>query len=246
MPSFIIFNQIENIFLFNYSMLKSLINLLFPKGCNGCNIPLLEGEDIICTQCRHEMPFTQHHRIAENETYNKFYGRLPLEHASSLLYFHKEGIVQQLIHNLKYRGQQDIGRLAGEWYSQDLKSLDALQSVTEIIPVPLHKKRLRERGYNQTATFGRALAKGMEISYNESLLVRNSHTKTQTRKNLAARGEITSTSFEAMYTDADAGKHFLLIDDVITTGATLEACGRALLKVPNAKLSIVTIAYAHT
>lgn len=246
MPSFIIFNQIENILPFNHSMLKSLVNLLFPKGCNGCSIPLLDGENVICTSCRHEMPFTQHHRVAENETYNKFYGRLPLEHASSLLYFHKEGIVQQLIHNLKYRGQQDIGQLAGEWYAQDLKSLEALQSVTEIIPVPLHKKRLRERGYNQVTAFGQALAKGMEINYNENLLVRNSYTKTQTQKNLAARGEITGTSFEALYTEADAGKHFLLIDDVITTGATLEACGRALLKVPNAKLSIVTIAYAHT
>lgn len=227
-------------------MFKSLVNLLFPKGCSGCNDTLLESESVVCTNCRHEMPFTLHHLNPENETYNKFYGRLPLEHASSLLYFHKKGIVQQLVHNLKYRGQQNVGQLMGEWYVQDLKDIPALQSVTEIIPVPLHKKRLQERGYNQVAAFGRAIAEEMNIAYNDNLLVRKSYTKTQTKKNLAARAEIAGSSFEANYTEADTGKHFLLIDDVITTGATLEACGRALLKIPEAKLSIVTIAYAHT
>lgn len=227
-------------------MLKNLINLLYPKICSGCSNTLLETEEIICTSCRHDMPFTQHHLNLQNETFNKFYGRLPLEHASSLLYFHKEGIVQELIHNLKYRGQQEVGKLAGQWYAENLQDVEAVKTVTEVIPVPLHKKRLRQRGYNQVEEFGKALAYGLGISYNNDLLKKESHTNTQTKKGLSARAEIAQSSFEALFTEADHGKHFLLIDDVITTGATLEACGRALIKIPNSKLSIVTIAYAHT
>lgn len=227
-------------------MLKSLLNLLYPETCSGCNGLLLEGEPVICTQCRHDMPFTQHHLIPENETFKRFYGRLPLEHASAMVYFHKQGMVQELIHNLKYRGKENVGELMGQWYAYDLKNTAALKTVTDIIPVPLHPKKLRERGYNQVAGFGRAIAEGIGADYNERILQRTTYTKTQTKKNLAARAEIVGTAFDVAFTDADHNKHFLLVDDVITTGATLEACGRALLKVPGAKLSIVTIAYAHS
>lgn len=192
------------------------------------------------------MPFTLHHLTAENETYKRFYGRLPLEYASSMVYFHKKGIVQELIHNLKYRGKEEVGELMGHWYAADLASVPELQSVTDVIPVPLHKKKLRERGYNQVAKFGMGIATGMGISYNDTILLRKTYTKTQTSKNLAARAEIIGSAFDVEYCDTDHNKHFLLIDDVITTGATLEACGRALLSIPGARLSIVTIAYAHT
>ena len=227
-------------------MLKSFINILFPTTCPGCNNILLESEPIICTGCNHQMPYTQHHLSAENETYKRFYGRLPLEHASSLLYFHKQGLVQHLIHNLKYKGQQDIGKLMGQRYAHELKNVPALQSVTDVVPVPLHPKKLRQRGYNQVAEFGKALAEGLGVTYNEAILLRTAYNKTQTKKNLAARAEIIGSAFDVDFTDADSGKHFLLIDDVITTGATLESCGKALLKVPDSKLSIVTIAYAHS
>jgi ComF family protein len=227
-------------------MFKSLANLLFPKTCTGCNGLLLESEQELCTGCRHDMPFTLHHLNANNETAKKFSGRLPLEHASSMIYFHKEGIGQQLIHNLKYRGRQPIGTLLGQWYVPDLKNVEALQSVTDVIPVPLHKRKLRERGYNQVAGFGKAVAEGLGANYTENILVRTSYTKTQTTKNLAARADIISSAFDVASAEGHSGKHFLLIDDVITTGATLEACGRALLKIPEARLSIVTIAYAHT
>ncbi|RZJ56490.1 MAG: ComF family protein [Flavobacterium sp.] len=225
-------------------MLKSLANLLFPKACCGCDGLLLESETTICTQCRHDMPFTSHYRNAENETYNKFLGRLPLEHASSMVYFHKKGIVQELIHNLKYRGKEEVGALMGQWYAQDLAT--ALTTIDAVIPVPLHKKKLRERGYNQVAGFGKALSEGLEAEYSDTLLLRKTYTKTQTNKNIMGRTDIIATTFEADFTEADSGKHFLLVDDVITTGATLEACGRALLKIPGARLSIVTIAYAHS
>lgn len=227
-------------------MLKSLLNLLFPKACAGCKDVLLENEIVVCTRCRHEMPFTMHHITPGNEAEKKFYGRLPVEHVSAMVYFHKQGIVQQLIHNLKYRGQEQVGTLMGHWYAPDLKNVAALQSVTDVIPVPLHPKKLRERGYNQVAEFGRGIAAGLDVNYTDDILLRTTYTKTQTKKNLAARAEIIGSAFEARYTDADSGKHFLLVDDVITTGATLESCGRALLQVPEAKVSIVTIAYAHS
>jgi ComF family protein len=227
-------------------MLKSLFNLLFPQACAGCNGSLLENEITICTHCRHDLPYTQHHHIPENETWKKFYGRLSLEHASSMLYFHKEGIVQELIHSLKYRSREDVGTLMGKIYRNDIKDNEVLKTVTDVIPVPLHPKKLRERGYNQVAEFARGIAEGLGANFNEDILLRKTYTKTQTKKNLAARAEIIGSAFDVAYTETDAGKHFLLIDDVITTGATLESCGRALLTIPNAKLSIVTIAYAHT
>jgi ComF family protein len=227
-------------------MFKALLNLLFPKNCSGCNNPLLESEHLVCTYCRHDMPFTQHHLDDNNETIKKFKGRLTVEHASSVVYFHKEGIVQELIHNLKYRGKEEIGSLIGQWYVHDIKDVEVLQTVTDVVPVPLHKKKLRERGYNQVEGFGKALAEGLGKKYNDDILLRTQYTKTQTKKNLAARAEIISEAFDVATTVTDSEKHFLLVDDVITTGATLEACGKALLKIPGAKVSVITIAYAHT
>ncbi len=236
----------EKYFPVNTAMLKSLANLLFPKACCGCDGILLESESVICTQCRHDMPFTLHHLMPDNETYRRFYGRLPLEHSSAMAYFHKQGIVQEMIHNLKYRGREEVGQLIGEWYAPDLKTVPALDTVDAIIPVPLHPKKLRERGYNQVEKFGKAIAQEFGADYNDQLLVRTSYTKTQTKKNLAARAEIIGSAFDVNFTEADHGKHFLLVDDVITTGATLESCGKALLKVPGAKISIVAMAYAHS
>ncbi|WP_177730508.1 MULTISPECIES: ComF family protein [Flavobacterium] len=227
-------------------MIKNLINLLFPRLCSGCNSILLQNEGAICIKCRHEIPITNHHLIPENETLKKFYGRLPLEYASSFFYYHKEGIVQQLIHHLKYKGRQEIGELLGNWYFSEIKDLTILKTVTEIIPVPLHKKRLQERGYNQLTTFGKALAAGFEIPYNETILLRKYYSKTQTKKTIFSRTEIGTELFEVHFTEKDHGKHFLLIDDVITSGATLEACGKMLLKIPNASLSILAIGYTHS
>ncbi|QYJ68846.1 ComF family protein [Flavobacterium litorale] len=227
-------------------MLKSLAALLFPKTCAGCASTLSGGESIICTTCSHQMPYTQHHEIAENEIFKRFYGRLPLQYASALVYFNKRGIVQQLIHSLKYKGQQDIGTLMGQWYVPYLQQVTVLQTVTDVVPVPLHPKKLRERGYNQVDAFAKTIAQGLNANYNTTTLVRTTYTKTQTKKNLANRASIIGSAFDVAYNETTpTSKHFLLIDDVMTTGATLEACGKAILKIPNSTLSIVTIAYTH-
>jgi ComF family protein len=227
-------------------MFESIINLFFPKVCSGCSSFLLSNENVICTVCRHDIPLTNHHLNPENDAFKKFYGRIPVMHTSALFYFHKKGIVQELIHNLKYKGHEEIGAILGEWYAEDLKTITLLQTVDEIIPVPLHPKKLKERGYNQVTAFGKALSSSLNIDYNDSILVRNVYSKTQSKKTLLGRTEGIETIFDVSFTEKNHNKHFLLIDDVITTGSTLEACSRALLKIPGAKISIVCMAMAQS
>mgnify|MGYP003610929114 CR=1 FL=1 len=227
-------------------MFKSIVNLFFPKVCSGCNSFLLTNENVICTVCRHDIPLTNHHLNPDNDASKKFYGRIPIQHASALFYFHKKGIVQQLIHNLKYKGHEEIGSIIGEWYAEDLSQMEFIQTVDEIIPVPLHPRKLKERGYNQVTTFGKALSSSLNLIYNDSLLNRNKYSKTQSKKNLLGRTEGIESVFDVTFTEKDHDKHFLLIDDVITTGSTLEACSRALLKIPGAKISIICMAMAQS
>jgi len=227
-------------------MFKSIINLFFPPVCSGCHSLLISNENVICTLCRHNLPLTNHHINPENEAVKKFYGRIPVEYASALLYFHKKGIVQELIHNLKYKGQEEIGTVLGEWYAEELKNLAIIKSVDQIIPVPLHKRKLRERGYNQVTNFGLALSKNLNLDYNNSVLFRKIYSKTQSKKNLLHRSDGIDTTFDVSFTEKDHNKHFLLIDDVITTGSTLEACSHALLRIPGAKISVVCMAMAHS
>ena len=227
-------------------MFKSLLHLFFPPTCAGCKTILIANENVICTSCRHEMPLTKHHLNPENDAYRKFYGRIPVEHVSALVYFHKKGIVQELIHSLKYRGQEAIGTVFGEWYAEELKNIPVLRTVDTIIPVPLHPKKLRERGYNQVTEFGNALAKSLQIPVNTTILFRQVYSKTQSQKNRLGRTEGIDTIFDVSFDEKDHNKHVLLIDDVITTGATLEVCAKALLKIPGTKISIVCMAMADS
>jgi len=227
--------------VFNY-----IIDLFFPKVCAGCHTILITNETVFCTNCRHELPLTQYHLDPKNEAVKKFYGKIAIEHASALLYFNKKGIVQELIHNLKYKGHEEIGTVLGNWYMEDLKELILETPFDVVIPVPLHPKKFRERGYNQVTTFGKALAKGLKINYNDTLLYRKKYSKTQSKKNLIGRSENIENIFDVLFTEENQNKHFLIVDDVLTTGATLEACSKALLKIPGAKISIVCMAMAHS
>lgn len=226
-------------------MLKSLLNLFFPKLCNGCNTLLLNNETVICVKCRHELPFTYHHQIENNEIMQKFYGILPIEQATAMLYFHSKGIAQELIHNLKYRKQQEIGTILGNIYAHELIETNKISKVDYIVPTPIHKKRLQERGYNQVATFCEALSKELQIPIENELLFRTKHTKTQTKKSKAKRAELLSNNFDVKAKDHHIGKHYLLIDDVITSGATIEACAKKLLEIPDSKVSLLAIAYTQ-
>lgn len=191
------------------------------------------------------MPLTQYHLNSKNEAIKKFYGKIDMQFASAFLYFNKKGMVQELIHNLKYKGHQEIGSVLGEWYAEDLKELQLEIPFDVVVPVPLHKRKFRERGYNQVTTFGKAIASGFEIPFNEKLLFRKIYSKTQSKKNLLGRSENIENTFDVTFSDEDHNKHFLIVDDVFTTGATIEACSRALLKIPGAKISMICMAMAH-
>lgn len=227
--------------MFNY-----IIDLFFPKVCAGCHTILITNETVLCTNCRHEMPLTQYHLDSKNEAVKKFYGKINIEHVSALLYFNKKGIVQELIHNLKYKGHEEIGTVLGNWYVEDLKELVLETPFDVVIPVPLHPKKFRERGYNQVTTFGKTLAKGLNITYNDAVLYRKKYSKTQSKKNLLGRSDNIENIFDVIFTAENQNKHFLIVDDVLTTGATLEACSKALLKIPGAKISIVCMAMANS
>lgn len=227
-------------------MYKTILNLFFPPVCSGCHAVLMTNETVLCTNCRHEMPVTQYHLDANNEAVKKFYGKIEIEHASAFLYFHKKGIVQELIHNLKYKGHEEIGTVLGNWYVEDLKELHLAIPFDIVIPVPLHPKKLKERGYNQVTNFGKAVAEGLNIPYNTSILYRKKYSKTQSKKNLFGRSENIENIFDAKFSEENENKHFLIVDDVLTTGATLEACARALLKIPGTKISIACMAMAHS
>ncbi|MDX6180801.1 ComF family protein [Flavobacterium sp. Fl-77] len=226
-------------------MFKYIIDLFFPKVCAGCRTLLTTNEIVFCSHCRHEMPLTQYHLDPENEAVKKFYGKIEIQHASAFLYFNKKGIVQELIHNLKYKGMEEIGTVLGNWYGEDLKLAHAETPFDMIIPVPLHQKKRKERGYNQVTTFGQALSDALKIKYDDSILYRKKYSKTQSKKNLLGRSENIENIFDVILKVENHDKHFLIIDDVITTGATLEACSRALLKIPGAKISIACMAIAH-
>lgn len=226
-------------------MFTSLINLFYPKICAGCESFLLHDEKVICTRCRHEFPQTQHLTLPNNEAYLKFYGKAPIEFAVAFFYFHKKGIVQEMIHKLKYKGHEEIGTAIGIWLAEELKNFPPMCEISCIVPVPLHPKKLRERGYNQVTTFGKALSENLKIPYEESLLIRNLYTKTQTKKNLLGRSELDKNLFDITSTISQNSNHILLIDDVITTGSTLEKCCQALLKIPNVKISILCMALSQ-
>ena len=227
-------------------MLKKLLNIFFPLVCNGCKNLLLTHEAVICINCRHELPLTNHLREKQNEAYKKFNGKIPIEHASSMLYYQKEGITQQLIHNLKYRGHQEIGVFLGKWYAEELQSIPNFKSVDYIIPIPLHPKRFKERGYNQVDTFVKSISDRLQIEIDSTILIRKEYTMTQSKKKLTERNAFKNEMFDVVFNSDHYNKHFLLIDDVLTTGATLEACGKAILKIPNAKVSIVTMAFSQS
>lgn len=222
--------------------MKNLLNLFFPRTCLGCESFLKDNENVICTNCRHELPLTNFHFNDDPTVKNVLFGRVELSNATALLHFKKKSIVQNLMHNLKYRGHEEIGTLFGKWLGTELKECGWEHSIDLVIPVPLHKSRLRERGYNQVANFGKEVAASLELPYNDKLLYRKISTTTQVFKTRLGRTDNSYSKFVLQNPDIIEGKHILLVDDIITTGATIEACANALLIAPSIKISLATIA----
>ena len=224
--------------------MKNLLNLFFPMVCEACNNVLADNEIVLCTSCRHHLPVTNFH-FDNAETVKKIvYGRVKLENATALLHFSKKGIVQQILHNLKYRGHEDIGEFFGKWFGAELATIEAYKNIDVIVPVPLYKSKLRKRGYNQVAKFGIAIAEALNAEYNDTVLIKTKSSKTQVFKGRLTRWNDDGALFKISENKSLEGKHILLVDDIITTGATVEACATVLLKIDNIKLSLATMAIA--
>jgi ComF family protein len=225
--------------------LADFISLIFPQLCVACQESLIANEELLCTNCLYNLPFTNFHLNANNIVASQFWGKVPVKAAYALYYFTKGGKVQNMMHQFKYNGMQQIGNLLGTIAGKQLNQNEIFKSADVIIPVPLHKKRLRERGFNQSACFADGLAQKLNATVEIDNLVRVVATKTQTHKSRFARFENMKQVFEVSQPDRLINKHVLLVDDIVTTGSTLEACATELLKVPGLTLSIATIAYAE-
>ncbi|OCX50743.1 amidophosphoribosyltransferase [Mucilaginibacter sp. PPCGB 2223] len=225
--------------------LKDFIALIFPQLCQACGNNLITGEELICTACQYDLPYTNFHQQADNVVARQFWGRIDLQSAYVLLYFSKGGRVQNMMHQLKYRNTPKIGNRLGEIAGKQLVTAACYNDIDIIIPVPLHPRKLKQRGYNQSAQFAEGLAQKLNKPVDTVNLIRLKHTDTQTKKSRFLRYENMKDVFGVCNAEQLAGKHILLVDDIITTGSTLEACGLELLKIPGVRVSVAAIAYAE-
>lgn len=224
--------------------INSFTELFFPRICYACGDHLLEHEEEICNRCLRALPRTGFELTSDNPVGKVFWGRVKLEKAASLYYYRKGEMLQQLLHRLKYKGHYQLGQVLGRQLGKAFTRSGFMEGIDLIIPVPLHKKKLRQRGYNQSEHIALGIAEVSGISVVKNILIRTVHNPSQTFKGRFERWENVKGIF--MLTDPGAveGKHVLLVDDVITTGATLESCAEQILQCKNAKVSVASLGYA--
>lgn len=220
-------------------MLNTLAGLIFPNLCVGCNGALLAAEHLICTTCIQNFPETHFHKQANNQLEQAFWGRIPLQQAFAFLTFKKEGIVQKLLHELKYSNNPEIGVLLGRMYGSKLRNDGVMFDI--VLAVPLHKSKQKLRGYNQSDCFAQGISESLASAHYTDVLIRKKSTETQTKKNRFDRWLNVDEVFTVKQNQLVQDKKILLVDDVITTGATIEACAQSLIKY-TANLSVASIA----
>ncbi len=225
-------------------LLKDFISLFFPRYCLACSNSLVGNEETLCTRCIVHLPKTRYD-MEDNPVKDRLAGRLPLVYGVAFLKLKKGGVVQKMLHQLKYKHHPEIGVKLGKVFGHELKNCGFSEAFDLIIPVPLHASRMRKRGYNQSAKFAEGLGYVLNIPWDESISVRRRSTKTQTNKSKLDRWENVRDVFAVAQSDQILGKRILLVDDVITTGATLEACGMHLVNSGCAQLSVACIAEAQ-
>lgn len=225
-------------------LFQGLLDLIFPKFCSSCERSLLEHEELLCTRCRHDLPICDWKDHSTNLVTDKLRGRIPLTYADALFYFEKGNKAQALIHDLKYRNQKHISGYLGRWHGENLKHKKWTKNIDVIIPVPIHARRRRQRGYNQVEDYAKAISEKIGCEYNDKLLKRNHYTATQVFKNRLARTDVIEHNFYLKSNKDYNNKHLALVDDLITTGATAEACFIQLAKLKGVKLSLLVMAAA--
>ncbi len=222
--------------------LRPFIDLLYPPLCTSCGLLRPIEQHIFCLDCLHELPETGYHLVADNPFVAHFLGRVHVEAGAAFLFFSRGSGTQRLLHLIKYNNRPDLITTIGKWYGKKLTEGVLWREVDLIIPVPLHWKKQRIRGYNQSAVFGQAIGEVMRVPCHKNALVRLTHDRSLTGMNRLERVGTIGASFAVTNATRLKDKHILLVDDVLTTGATLESCANALVKIPVASIRMVTIA----
>jgi ComF family protein len=225
------------------SSVKDLLHLFFPHTCAGCGSDVIAEDHQLCIRCLAELPTTNFFDHHDNPVERVFYGRLPIRNAASAYFFTKDSLIQQLIFQLKYRGNKEIGIYLGKLLGKLILKSHRFENIDALVPLPLNPKREKKRGYNQATQICRGIAEVIKKPIIEKVVNRKVFTETQTHKGRISRWENMDGVFAANDPTLLADKHLLLVDDVVTTGATLEACGSEILKIPGTTLSLATLAY---
>jgi ComF family protein len=223
----------------------ALLHLAFPHLCAGCGNSLSSAADLLCIRCIADLPLTGFHRHADNPVEKVFWGRLPLAGATAHCYFTRDSLMQTLMHEFKYRGHRELGFFLGRQMGQHIATSGRFRGVDALVPLPLFASRERRRGYNQAFVLCQGMAEAMKIPVLKDAVRRSTSTETQTKKSRVERWRNMEGRFE-LCGEGLEGKHLLLVDDVITTGATLEACGRELLTVKDLQLSVAALCYSRS
>ena len=227
-----------------YDLWDDFISLLFPRLCYACGNHLMRNEYLICTECYVVIPRTNYHSIQDNPVAQLFWGRCLIEKAAAFSYYNKGSRIRNLIHNLKYKGIREIGYELGKIYGQSLKSSGFVCDIDLVIPVPLHPAKKRIRGFNQSETISRGIADSAMLPVDVNSLARIMVSATQTKRSRYDRWTNVEGIFQVIDPQSIIGKHVLLVDDVITTGSTIESCTNELLKVEGVRVSVVALAFA--
>lgn len=227
------------------NVLSDLFELIFPQLCITCENRLVSQEKWLCLDCWYDLPLTNFHLLEENKVAQLFWGRTLIVHATAFFSYRKGSRYQSLLHAIKYRGMKELGFEAGKRMGIALATDGNFKDTDVIVPVPLHPKKLKFRGYNQSEWIARGIASGLNREIMVNKLIRTSHSSTQTKKNRYERWKNVEEIFDITDPDYFSGKHILLVDDVVTTGSTLDACASQLLKIQGCSVSIATLAFAE-
>jgi len=227
------------------NIFQDFLSLIYPSYCYACEEDLEKGEKTLCTSCRLNLPRAPFEVPTENEILKRFWGKVKVENGFAFYKFEKKSKVQKLLHHLKYSGKEEIGITVGNWLGKELKEKNIRHQFDLIIPIPLHKQKLKKRGYNQADSFAIGLSESMEVPWSNSILKKIIATETQTKKSRYERFKNVENVFEVEEPELIKNKHILLVDDVITTGSTFESAITVLLSNGAEKVSIATIATAN-
>ena len=223
--------------------IDALLPIFFPHNCEGCGTDILTDKQLLCAKCLHQLPETGFFSLEANPVEKLFYGRLKVESAGAAFYFTKQSLLQHLLIRLKYQGDRDAGYFLGRMMGRYLLKSARFSGIDALVPLPLHSKKEFQRGYNQAAILCKGIYEVWHKPVIMDAIIRNRYTETQTHKSRSERWQNTHAVFSVTDMAKIAHKHLLLVDDVITTGASLEACGTSLLSVAGTSLSLATAAY---